>query len=95
MPHRLPRQDQPATTKFDRLFAHDSHVRFTWSKLEWLHHDKGPRSVSLGWCLQMAQSFNELEPLLVYQLEFFFRVAIPFSISIWFNDELDNLVAAS
>ena len=33
--------------------------------------------------------------LLVYQLEFFFRVAIPFSISIWFNDELDNLVAAS
>jgi hypothetical protein len=33
--------------------------------------------------------------LLVYQLEFFFRVAIPFSISIWFNDELENLVSAS
>lgn len=45
--------------------------------------------------LQMARSLMSWSLLLVYQLEFFFRVTIPFSISIWFNDELENLVAAN
>jgi hypothetical protein len=53
--------------------------RITWSKLEWLHHDKAQDPLAWGWCLQIAQCLMSWSLLLVYQLEFFLRVAIPFS----------------
>jgi hypothetical protein len=43
----------------------------------------------------MARSLMSWSLLLVYQLEFFFRVKIPFSVGVWFNDELGILATAN
>jgi hypothetical protein len=70
MPHRLPRRDQPATTKFDRLFAMIPHVSFNMVEARMVTSRQGARSVSLGGCLQMARCLMSWSLLLVYRLKF-------------------------